>query len=126
MHWFKLALSRYAVFSGRSQRSEFWFFALFSSLIQLGLYLVDSMLGWTFMADGLEYGALSTIALLALLVPGLSVSARRLHDIGKSGWWQLLILLPFLGVIVLIYFWARDGQAGQNAYGDNPKSLSAH
>ena len=124
MSWFILALRRYAVFSGRSQRAEFWFFMLLSTLIQVGLMVLDSTMGWVHQVKGLENGVLSTIAMLALLVPTFSVGARRLHDIGKSGWWQLLILLPVLGFIILIFFWVREGQAGQNAYGNNPKLAS--
>ena len=126
MQWFTLALSRYAVFSGRSQRAEFWFFMLFSTLIQVALMVLDEVMGWVFLVDGIENGVTSTIALLALLLPTLSVGARRLHDIGKSGWWQLLMFLPVVGFLVLVFFWVRDGQAGQNLYGNNPKLASGH
>lgn len=122
MQWFALALKRFAMFSGRSRRAEFWYFMLFSSLIQLGLFLVDKSMGWTYVTETADHGLLSTAALLVLLLPGFSVGTRRLHDIGKSGWWQLLILLPVLGILILIAFWVRDGHAGQNAYGINPKS----
>lgn len=126
MQWFTLALRRYAVFSGRSQRAEFWFFMLFCTLIQVALMVLDEVMGWVFLVDGIENGVSSTIALLALLLPTLSVGARRLHDIGKSGWWQLLILLPVVGFIILLLFWVRDGQAGQNLYGNNPKLASGY
>lgn len=126
MQWFTLALRRYAVFSGRSQRAEFWFFMLLSTLIQVALMVLDDAMGWVFHVDGIENGVSSTIALMALLLPTLSVGARRLHDIGKSGWWQLLILLPVVGFIILLFFWVRDGQAGQNAHGNNPKLASGY
>jgi uncharacterized membrane protein YhaH (DUF805 family) len=126
MQWFSLALSRYADFSGRSRRAEYWFFALISTLILVVLSLVDYAMGWVYLVDGLENGVLRTIALFALLVPSLSVGARRLHDTGRSGWWQLLMLLPVVGFIVLVFFWVRDGQAGQNLYGNNPKLASGH
>ena len=126
MQWFTMALRRYAVFSGRSQRAEFWFFMLFSTLIQVALMVLDDAMGWVYLVDGIENGVTSTIALLALLLPTLSVGARRLHDIGKSGWWQLLILLPVVGFIILLFFWVRDGQAGQNLYGNNPKLVSGY
>lgn len=126
MQWFTLALRRYAVFSGRSQRAEFWFFMLLSTLIQVALMVLDDAMGWVFHVDGIENGVSSTIALMALLLPTLSVGARRLHDIGKSGWWQLLILLPVVGFIILLFFWVRDGQAGQNAHGNNPKLTSGY
>ena len=126
MQWFTLALSRYAVFSGRSQRAEFWFFMLFSTLIQVALMVLDNAMGWVFHVDGIEKGVTSTIALLALLLPTLSVGARRLHDIGNSVWWQLRILFPVVGFIILVSFWVRDGQAGQNLYGNNPKLASGY
>ena len=126
MQWFTLALSRYADFSGRSHRSEFWYFVLFSTLIQVVLSLVDSAMGWVYQVDGIENGFLSTIAMLVLLVPAISVGTRRLHDIGRSGWWQLLMFLPVVGFLVLVFFWVRDGQAGQNLYGNNPKLASGH
>lgn len=126
MHWFMLALSRYAVFSGRSQRAEFWFYMLISVLIQGGLLLVDHAAGLIFWVAGVDNGILSTLAVFALLLPSLSVGARRLHDTGLSGWWQLLILVPILGLIVLLVLWARQGQAGLNAHGNNPKLASTH
>lgn len=88
--------------------------------------VLDDAMGWVFHVDGIENGVSSTIALMALLLPTLSVGARRLHDIGKSGWWQLLILLPVVGFIILLFFWVRDGQAGQNAHGNNPKLASGY
>ena len=99
---------------------------LFSTLIQVALMVLDDAMGWVFQVDGIENGVTSTIALLALLVPTISVGARRLHDIGKSGWWQLLILLPVVGFIILLFFWVRDGQAGQNLYGNNPKLATGY
>jgi uncharacterized membrane protein YhaH (DUF805 family) len=67
-------------------------------------------------------GFLGMIYSFAVLLPSLAVGARRLHDIGRSGWWQLLALIPVLGIIVLIFFWVQDSQAGDNEYGSNPKA----
>lgn len=119
MKWFSLALSRYAAFSGRSQRAEFWFYVLLSAVIELALLAVDTSLGWV-SANG-DFGLLSSVATLFFLIPAVSVATRRLHDIGKSGWWQLLVLIPLLGILMLIYWWTQDGQAGTNLYGPNPK-----
>lgn len=97
-------LSKYATFSGRASRPEFWWFTLAASVLYLVLAFVP----------GGE--ALSTVASLVLLLPTLAVGARRLHDTGRSGWWQLLAFIPFVGIVVLIVFWASAGQHS-NAYG---------
>jgi uncharacterized membrane protein YhaH (DUF805 family) len=119
MNWFVLALKKYAVFSGRSQRSEYWFFVLFCLLISIALSVVDWMLG-RYSASA-QIGLLSGVFSLAMIVPSIAVAARRLHDTGRSGWWQLLSLLPLVGVIVLIVFLAQDSKSGQNQYGPSPK-----
>ena len=85
-------LSKYAIFSGRASRSEFWWFFLFQILISLAASMLGDVIG----------GLVS----LALLLPGLAVGTRRLHDIGKSGWWQL-ILLTGIGLLLLIYWWVQ-------------------
>jgi uncharacterized membrane protein YhaH (DUF805 family) len=119
MSWFLAALRKYATFSGRAQRSEYWFFFLFYLLIVFGLALVDAMLGTT--GDGEGLGLLSGLFVLAMLLPSLAVGVRRLHDIGRSGWWLLVSFIPLIGAIVLLVFALRDGDAGDNAYGPNPK-----
>ena len=113
------ALKKYAVFSGRARRKEYWLFTLLSWL----LYIAAGIL------DGLESTAeesselWGTLVTLALLVPGLAVAIRRLHDIGKSGWWMLLWLLPIFGPIVLLILSLMDSQPGDNQYGPNPKEI---
>src|SRR5579859_7499999 len=109
------ALENYAVFSGRARRAEFWYFNLFNVLIQLGLGIFDYFLGLRLL-EGL-YG-------LAILIPSIAVTTRRLHDTDRSGWWQLLLLLPLIGWIVLIVFEFQDSQAGPNRYGPNPKAAT--
>lgn len=93
--------SKYATFSGRASRPEFWWFFLFQLLVSIAA----SMLG----------DLVSSLVSLALLLPALAVGARRLHDIGKSGWWQL-IMLTVIGLLVLIYWWAQPGTEGGNAH----------
>ena len=119
MNWYIGVLKKYTVFSGRAQRAEFWYFILFSLIVSIVLTLIDEMLGMQNVWAGL--GLLSGIYSLAVLLPGLAVGTRRLHDIGKSGWWQLLMLIPIVGIIVLIVWWATDGTAS-NTYGKNPKA----
>ena len=105
-------LKKYAVFSGRARRREFWMFVLINFIVAVGLSVVDMMLGT------IVLGAIYT---LAVLIPSLAVGARRLHDIGKTGWWQLIGLIPFIGIIVLIIFYVMDSNPGDNQYGPNPK-----
>jgi len=117
--------SRYAKFDGRATRSEYWYFALFTFLITFMLALVDAfvinpMLGMT-PEQAAEGGILQMVISLALLIPSIAVAIRRLHDIGKSGWWLLLSLIPILGWLVLLYFYVTDSQSGDNEYGANPK-----
>ena len=99
-------LSKYVGFSGRAARPEFWWFVL-GQLIAL---IIASFLG----------RFVYSLVALALLLPSLAVGARRLHDIGKSGWWQLINLIPLLGLVVLIYFWVQPGQPGSNMHGEAP------
>ena len=94
-------LSKYATFTGRASRSEFWWFFLFQILISLSA----SMLGET----------INGLVALGLLLPALAVGTRRLHDIGKSGWWQL-IMLTVVGLLVLIYWWVQPAVEGGDAY----------
>lgn len=117
MEWYLAALSKYAQFSGRSRRKEYWFFYLFNLLISIGLAILDGVLG----LGGGSFGLLSTLYALAVLIPGLAVTVRRLHDTGKSGWWLLIVLVPLIGAVVLIVFMATDGTPGANEYGPDPK-----
>ena len=102
----QVCLRKYVDFSGRAARSEFWWFALF----QLIVLLVASRLG------ELIYGVVA----LVLVLPSLAVGARRLHDIGKSGWFLLLHLLPIIGILVLIFFWVQPSQTESNEHGIVP------
>ena len=99
----KSCLGQYATFSGRAKRSEFWWFFLFQVLVMVAA----SMLG----------DVINGIASLALLLPALAVGARRLHDIGRTGLWQLL-LLSGIGFLVLLYWWVQPGEGAGNIYGE--------
>lgn len=110
-------LKKYATFTGRSRRREYWMFALIHTLIYIALW------GAGFFVD---VAALVAIVYgLALLIPNLAATVRRLHDTGRTGWWVLIALVPFIGVIVLIVFLALDSQPGDNAHGANPKGVGA-
>ena len=112
----KSVFSQYAGFSGRARRSEYWYFVLFN-------FIVSFVLGLLGQAASI-FSILSGIVSLALLVPGLAVAIRRLHDIGKSGWYLLFVLIPLVGSIILIIWCCKDSDPGDNAYGPNPKAGS--
>lgn len=122
MSWYLQALKKYAVFSGRARRKEYWFFVLFYIIIVVVLSVIDAMLGLK-VGEGL--GILSTIYMLAVFIPGLAVGVRRLHDINKSGWWILIGLIPIIGPIILLIFAVMAGTAGDNTYGPDPKAGAA-
>ncbi len=112
---------KFATFDGRARRSEFWWFALFTTIVQVIASIIDrAILG----ADS-QVGVVAGIAWLALIVPSLAVGARRLHDTGRSGWWQLLSLIPLVGTIILIIWWAKDGDTAPNPHGNTPKTTDA-
>ncbi|AMO23453.1 DUF805 domain-containing protein [Ramlibacter solisilvae] len=100
---------KFAEFGGRADRPEFWYFAL----AQFVVLFVLGIVSWT----------LQSLASLVFLIPSLAVGARRLHDIGKSGWWMLLGLIPVIGWLVLIYFAIQPGQPGANEYGQPPADV---
>src|SRR5215210_822569 len=118
MSWFVEALKKYAVFSGRSRRKEYWYFALF--VISIVLNIIDLLIGAYDRTAGV--GLLSSIFSLAILIPSIAVTVRRLHDTDRSGWWVLISLVPFIGWIVLLVFTVQESTPGSNRYGPNPKS----
>ena len=120
MQWYLMVLKKYAEFNGRSQRKEYWYFTLISSVISIILAFVSMSSDLTFMNG--QYGILDTVYQLAVLIPSIAVSVRRLHDTSHSGWWMLLVFVPFVGWIWLIVLMATDSDAGANAHGVNPKA----
>lgn len=112
MEWYLKVLRQYADFAGRARRKEFWMFVLFNILASLVASFVDYSLG---------VSLISGLYSLFILIPGIAVSVRRLHDIGKSGWMLLIILIPIIGVIWLIVLYATEGTYGENQYGPDPK-----
>lgn len=112
---------KYFCFEGRARRREFWMFYLFNFLASM---LVNFVAGVLAGATGIaEFAYLGLIYTLAVILPGFGVFVRRMHDIGKSGWWWLIGLVPFVGGIILLVFWCLDSQPGENRYGPNPKGL---
>jgi uncharacterized membrane protein YhaH (DUF805 family) len=116
MEWYLMVLKKYAQFNGRSRRKEYWMFLLFNTIISYALQFVDH-----FISDS-PLGFISGIYSLAVILPSLAVGIRRLHDVNKSGWYYLLLLLPIIGWIWLIILLATDGTQGPNKYGADPKN----
>ena len=133
-YWLECFTKHYADFSGRARRSEYWGTVLFNGLIQAGLSIILSIVA-TILFSSIEINGEVTFSSLFFLLPdipiyiysliwllpGLAVSVRRLHDIGKSGWNLLWILLPIVGAIMLIYWYCQDSQPEENKWGANPK-----
>jgi uncharacterized membrane protein YhaH (DUF805 family) len=116
MNWYLEVLKKYATFSGRARRTEYWMFTLISTVIAIVLGVIDTQLA------KYGFGVLGPIYSLAVLIPGLAVAVRRLHDTGRSGWWVLIVLVPIVGAIVLLVFLVGDSEPGMNRYGPNPKA----
>ena len=124
MKWVMAVLKKYAVFTGRARRKEFWMFYLFIIVGVIVAIILDNVLGITIESmryEGMGYGLFTILVYLAILVPTLAVVVRRLHDIGKSGWWICIGFIPLIGSIWLIALLATDSQPGENQYGPNPK-----
>ena len=122
MNWYLEVLRKYAVFSGRARRKEYWMFLLFSTLISFALAFVEGMFG---LVTELGIGMISIVYALLLLIPSLAVYVRRLHDTGRSAWWLLIVLIPLVGPIALFVFSVQDSESGHNEYGPNPKGALA-
>jgi uncharacterized membrane protein YhaH (DUF805 family) len=127
MNWYLAVLKKYAVFAGRARRKEYWYFCLFNILIAMVLAIITAVMGFVSPRTGLGLIGSGLLCLysLAVLIPGIAVSVRRLHDTGKSGWWLLIGLVPFVGAILLLVFMVQDSQPGANQYGLNPKMAGA-
>lgn len=136
MEWMIMPLRKYARFTGRSRRKEYWMFLLFVIVVAIVLSILDAALG---LGGGLDHqadlgegaasasfnangGVLTLIFYVAILIPSIAVAVRRLHDIDKSGWWILIGLVPLIGAIVLLVFYCTDGTRGPNRFGADPKA----
>jgi uncharacterized membrane protein YhaH (DUF805 family) len=122
MSWYLAALKKYATFSGRARRKEYWFYQLFNTLIVIALVIVDVMTHTMSQTAGL--GLLSSVFILATLLPSLAVLVRRLHDTGRTGWSVLYCLIPLVGGIIVLIFTVQDSEYGSNQYGPNPKEAA--
>ncbi len=123
MNWYLKVLKQYADFSGRARRQEYWMFTLFNMIFGFIAIILDNLLGIAMESVG--YGPLYGIYTLALVIPGLAVAVRRLHDVGKSGWMLLIALIPLVGAIWILVLFFTDSKKGSNKWGQNPKEISA-
>ena len=119
MDWYLDVLTnKYATFSGRARRKEYWMFLLINLVVSVALALIDSLIG-SVSESGM--GLLSSVYSIGVLIPSLALSVRRLHDIGRTGWWVLISIIPVIGAVVLLVFMLLDSEPGSNRYGANPK-----
>jgi uncharacterized membrane protein YhaH (DUF805 family) len=108
----KSGFDHYTTFTGRASRPAYWWWFLFSILVGIAANIIDAIIG--------SSGVISGLAALALLLPGLSVSVRRFHDINRSGWWILIFIVPIVGFILWLVWFTREGDPGENQYGPPP------
>ena len=113
----KTCFHKYATFDGRASRAEYWWFALFYTIVYVVALVIDLAAGTTFV--------FILIVSLGLLLPTVAAGVRRLHDVGKSGWWYLIALIPFIGGIWLLVLCVQAGTPGQNQYGPPPQAVAA-
>jgi uncharacterized membrane protein YhaH (DUF805 family) len=122
--WYKkVVFENYANFNGRARRSEYWYYALTNFLIQMVFLCLFLLLSASDnVGIGLLFYGLMMIYSLAVLIPSLAVAVRRLHDVGKSGWFYFIVLIPIIGAIWLLVLFFTEGDQGENAYGLDPKA----
>ncbi len=113
MNWYVKVLRQYADFDGRARRTEYWMFVLYNIIFSVAANILDYLLGTDYVFGGI-YG-------LAMIIPSLAVTVRRLHDINKSGWMILVLFIPVIGIIWFLILMVTEGIPGENQYGPNPK-----
>lgn len=127
---FRSAFKNYVNFSGRASRGDFWWYVLAYVIGAVVLSILDRLLfgggsAEMSMDDGMmmysaDAGVLTSLWILANIIPSISIGARRLHDIGRSGWLQLVVLIPLLGALYLLYLYVSEGNSGENRFGPDP------
>ncbi len=122
MKWYLRGLMKYDELRGRASRTEFWKFAFYNLIFILTAIAVDNIFDTT--AAGLPYGLFNFFYILAIIIPCISVVIRRLHDVGRSGWFSLVILIPLIGIIWLVILLCEEGVKETNKYGTNPDLIA--
>ncbi|WP_348812268.1 DUF805 domain-containing protein [Flavobacterium maritimum] len=121
IEWYKkVVFENYANFSGRARRSEYWYYTLANTILAILAMILDNVAGLAF--GNIGYGPLYSVIALGTIIPGLAVLVRRLHDVGKSGWFFFIILIPIIGSIWLLVLLCTEGESGTNQYGADPKN----
>lgn len=120
IEWYKkVVFVNYTNFSGRARRSEYWYFNLMNLIILIFAAIIDNVAGINFAP--VPYGPLYLLVALGTFLPGLAVAVRRLHDVGKSGWFYFIGLIPLVGTIWILVLFCTEGESGPNQYGSDPK-----
>jgi uncharacterized membrane protein YhaH (DUF805 family) len=123
MNWYFKVFKQYLDFSGRARRKEIWMFTFINFGVSIVLSILDGILGTTTTGDSDGIGFLYLVYWLLSIIPSLAVSVRRLHDIGKSGWWVLINMIPIVGPIWFLVLICMDSDDKPNQWGDNPKGV---
>ena len=134
MNYYLSVLKNYATFTGRARRSEYWYFVLFNMIFSIVALIIDYFLGTTINIEqsngysslSIHIGYINLLYGLAMFLPGLAVLVRRLHDVGKSGWFIFICLIPLVGAIWLLVLLCTDSKSGSNQFGPNPKGIGNH
>lgn len=124
-YYLDVLTDKYSDFNGRARRKEYWMWTLSVTIIFIFAMIMDNLLGLNFelMGQDLGYGWIYLVAGIAHLIPGLAVVVRRLHDVGKSGWFYFIVLIPIIGILWLLILLCTDGKKEDNKWGTNPKSI---
>jgi len=123
--WYKKAIfDNYANFSGRARRSEYWYYLLTNFIVVMLLFIISGFLSFLHYSLGIVGMILYFLYLALTIVPSLAVIVRRLHDVGKSGWYYFIAFIPFIGFIWLLVLLVTDSEYGTNAWGPNPKTAA--
>jgi len=125
MNWYLAVLKNYVGFSGRARRKELWMFVLFNLIVSIVIGIIDGIAGTMTTVDAggipVQVGIIGIVYSLAVLLPGIAVGVRRLHDTNRSGWWLLIWFIPVIGWLVLLVFYILEGTRGSNRFGADPK-----
>jgi len=125
-YYLDILTNKYADFNGRARRKEYWMWTLYYTVILLFAMILDNVLGLNFelLGQNLGYGWLYVTIGITHLIPGLGIVVRRLHDVGKSGWFYLIILIPLIGFIWILVLFCTEGVKEDNKWGSNPKLIN--
>ena len=122
--WFLICvMSKYSDFTGRARRKEFWMYTLLFFIFSLTFVILGAITSSIAVSLGMLHALLYVVIFLALICPTLALSVRRLHDVGKSGWWLLIGIIPIAGALYLLYLFSRRGLPGPTPYGPDPKGM---